>query len=115
MASGSNNDHIINNIEKNDVSGYFDVIASGEEVQNGKPSPDVFLLAAQKLNINPENCLVLEDSSNGIEAAKAAGMYRIMVPDSYQPDEKVRQESNAIVDNLYEVRFYLEDTNKLCI
>lgn len=53
---------------------YFDVIISGEEVTNGKPAPDIFLKAAAELKIDPFECVVLEDSSNGVKAAKAAGM-----------------------------------------
>lgn len=59
---------------------YFQAIASGEEVANSKPAPDVFLLAAQRLNVSPARCLVMEDSINGILAAKAAGMYCLAVP-----------------------------------
>lgn len=52
----------------------FDAIASGEEVPNSKPAPDTFLLAAQKLGVKPLDCLVIEDSDNGVRAAKNAGM-----------------------------------------
>ncbi len=52
----------------------FDQLASGEEVEHSKPAPDVFLLAAKRLGVAPETCLVIEDSINGILAAKAAGM-----------------------------------------
>lgn len=56
------------------VSRYFSVLASGEEVKNGKPAPDVFLRTAELLKAGPENCVVIEDSKNGVRAAKAAGM-----------------------------------------
>ncbi|MFC4098200.1 HAD family hydrolase [Paenibacillus xanthanilyticus] len=52
----------------------FDAIASGEEVRQGKPAPDIFLLAADRLGVEANACLVVEDSSNGVKAAKAAGM-----------------------------------------
>lgn len=54
---------------------YFDQIVSGEEVAKSKPAPDVFLEAAKQLGKDPENCFVVEDSTNGIRAAKAAGMW----------------------------------------
>lgn len=53
---------------------FFDVIISGEEVKNSKPSPDIFLKAAAELKVDPKDCVVLEDSCNGVKAAKAAGM-----------------------------------------
>ncbi len=53
---------------------FFDVIISGEEVTNSKPAPDIFLKAAAELKVDPFECVVLEDSSNGVKAAKAAGM-----------------------------------------
>jgi len=57
-----------------DLGQYFEAYASGEEVSNGKPAPDTFLHAAKKLSVNPDECIVIEDSHNGIKAAKAAGM-----------------------------------------
>jgi HAD superfamily hydrolase (TIGR01509 family) len=58
----------------------FDAIATGEEVTHGKPAPDVYLLAAQRLNIAPAQCLVLEDAPFGVQAAKNAGMKCVAVP-----------------------------------
>ncbi|WP_313562500.1 HAD family hydrolase [Ruminiclostridium cellobioparum] len=52
----------------------FDVVISGEEVENSKPAPDIFLKAAEVLKVAPAECIVLEDSGNGVKAAKAAGM-----------------------------------------
>jgi len=59
---------------------YFTVIASGEEVAKSKPAPDVFLLAAERLGIAPQRCLVFEDSENGVRAAAGAGMFCIAIP-----------------------------------
>lgn len=59
---------------------FFSVIASGEEVVNSKPAPDVFLLAARRLGVSPARCLAFEDSENGTRAATAAGMYCIAIP-----------------------------------
>jgi len=53
---------------------YFKEILSGEEVQRGKPYPDIFLETAEMLRVNPQECVVIEDSTNGIKAALAAGM-----------------------------------------
>ncbi len=56
------------------IKDYFDVIITAAEVKNGKPAPDVFLIAAEKLNIKVDNCLVIEDAPVGITAAQKAGM-----------------------------------------
>ena len=61
-------------IEKLGLSTYFKFLVSGTEVENGKPHPDIFFKAAQLHNVSPENCIVIEDSKNGIMGAKRAGM-----------------------------------------
>ncbi|MQL85390.1 hypothetical protein Taro_017903 [Colocasia esculenta] len=60
--------------------GSFSVIVGGDEVKNGKPSPEIFLEAAKRMNADPSNCLVVEDSLPGVEAGKAAGMKVVAVP-----------------------------------
>ena len=69
----------------------FDYIISGEEVSSGKPAPDIFLYAAEAAGVAPKECLVLEDSNNGIRAAFAAGMKPVMIPDVKPPDPEVRK------------------------
>ena len=61
-------------LEKLGIAQYFDCITSGIDVKHGKPAPDVFLLAAERINKSPEECVVVEDSENGVNAAVAAGM-----------------------------------------
>lgn len=67
-------------VDRLGIREYFTSLTSGDEVQNGKPAPDVFLLAAKRLGQSPEHCLVIEDTINGIRAAKAAGMMCIGIP-----------------------------------
>lgn len=61
-------------LEKTDTAHLFDASSSAEFEQNGKPHPDIYTNTAQKLGVNPENCIVIEDSYYGMQAAKAAGM-----------------------------------------
>lgn len=68
---------IVNTLKLND---YFHSLSSGDEVKCGKPAPDVFLLAAERMQIAPEHCLVIEDSEAGVQAAKAAGMKVVAIP-----------------------------------
>ncbi len=74
IASSSSHEEIEIILKKLSLIEKFDVIVSSEDVRSGKPSPDIFLLASEKLGTPPEKCLVIEDSVNGIDAAKSAGM-----------------------------------------
>ncbi|MBQ4050417.1 MAG: HAD family phosphatase [Oscillospiraceae bacterium] len=91
---------------------YFDKMVCGNMVKNGKPAPDIFLLAAEKLGVAPENCMVLEDSPSGIRAAFAAGMHPVMVPDLVQPDEEITAMLTRKVDSLSCVRAVIEELNR---
>lgn len=62
------------------IRSYFVTLTSGDEVRRGKPAPDVYLLAAERLGVAPAACLVVEDTAAGITAAKAAGMYCVAIP-----------------------------------
>ncbi len=72
------------------VLDYFDALVCGEEVTNGKPHPEVFLTAAQKLGLAPGDCAALEDSINGVKSAYAAGMITVMVPDLLPPTDEIK-------------------------
>ncbi len=74
VASSSPRARIIKNLKKLEISDCFREIVSGMELENPKPAPDIFLKAAEMLQVNPCECLVIEDSSNGVKAAKAAKM-----------------------------------------
>lgn len=87
IASSSIREHINLIVSRLGIADFFDAITSGEEVDNGKPAPDIFLKAAAKLGMNPAECVVLEDAMNGMRAGKAAGMYVIVVPNEFTQDE----------------------------
>ena len=77
VASGSPLKNIQLILDKINLKNHFDYLAGYECVTKGKPEPDIFLHVAEKLNINPANCVVIEDSAHGIAAAKRAGMFCI--------------------------------------
>ncbi len=81
VGSSSKNANII--LEKIKLKDKFDAIVDGNEIKYSKPNPEVFLLAAQKLNINPINCLVIEDADAGIQAAISANMKTIGIGYAY--------------------------------
>ena len=74
-------------LEEVGILEYFNVLVSGEDVINGKPNPDIFLLAASKLQVRPEHCVVLEDAITGVTAAKAAGMKCIAITNTHQAED----------------------------
>ncbi len=82
---------------------FFDRVVGGDQVSRSKPNPDIFLKAAEALEEAPENCLVIEDSFNGVRAGRAAGMTVIMVPDLLQPDEEIRSLADRVLPSLLSV------------
>ena len=112
VASSSDTADIKNNLEKTKLEKYIDEIASGAEVENGKPAPDVFLLAAKRLGVDPKDCLILEDSKAGIKAGKASGAMVFMVPDMYTVDKECEDTADRILTNLGEVIEILEGKNE---
>lgn len=87
---------------------YFDIITCGNEIINGKPDPEIFLKTSQKINCQSINCIVLEDSENGIIAAHRAGMLSIMIPDITEPKEEIEAMLFKKFNNLKEVKDYFE-------
>jgi HAD superfamily hydrolase (TIGR01509 family) len=79
VASSSPRDRLQRTLRRAGLLDAFDVIVAGDEVTNGKPAPDMFLLAARRLGVAPEDCVVIEDSPPGVQAGMAAGMVTIGV------------------------------------
>lgn len=81
----------------------FDFLICGDEVTNGKPDPEIFLKAAEKAKIEPKNTMVLEDSYNGLRAAKSAGMIPVMIPDLLEINSEIEKIIYKSVHNLENV------------
>lgn len=88
---------------------YFHAVVGGDLVQHSKPEPDVFLKCASELSVDPKDVYIIEDSFNGIRAAKKAGATAIMVPDLIMPDEEMKTLSDYIMTSLSEVQSWLEE------
>ena len=99
VGSASKNTPVI--LEKTDLADKFDAVSCGLDTQKSKPDPEVFLMAADKLGIAPSECVVIEDSDAGIEAAKAGGMYAVAVGEAEH--NKMADISAASVDDLYKI------------
>jgi beta-phosphoglucomutase-like phosphatase (HAD superfamily) len=86
----------------------FTALVGGDEIARGKPAPDIFLLAAERLGAEPASCLVLEDSAPGIRAALAAGMTPIMVPDQHDPAADILASGTLVLPSLAHVQAHLQ-------
>ena len=109
LGTSSKLDRALTILKGNGADVYFDDYVVGYDVERSKPFPDIFLKAAEKAGAKPEECLVLEDSEAGIQAAYAAGIPVICVPDLKQPSEEYRAKTAAIVETLYDVIDYLKE------
>jgi HAD superfamily hydrolase (TIGR01509 family) len=96
-------------LRKGQVSTRFDVLVCGDEVRQVKPAPDIFLLAASRLQITPRQCIVLEDSESGIRAAENADMRRFMIPDIKPPSKEILAVVDQVFPDLHAVATYLSD------
>ncbi len=88
---------------------YFSTIITADDVENGKPNPDLFLKAAETLDVKPEECIVIEDANNGIDAAHRAGMKCIAITTTHARDEL--KNADKIIDSFDELK--IEDLNHL--
>ena len=90
MASSSYHELIDAVLVRLGVMDYFEVINSAEDLEHGKPHPEIYLKTARELGVDPTRCLVIEDSMNGIISGKAAKMQVIAVPDAtHTPDDRI--------------------------
>ncbi|MGI9115579.1 MAG: HAD family hydrolase, partial [Chthoniobacterales bacterium] len=89
---------------RHELSPLFDLIITGDEVEHGKPHPEIYLRASEKLGVPPEACLVVEDSLSGVAAAKAAQMRVAAIPDRRFVDPRnYEKEANYVVSDLNEI------------
>jgi HAD superfamily hydrolase (TIGR01509 family) len=101
LASSSNRELIDLALRLLGVSELFEATVSSEEVDRGKPAPDVYLEAARRLAVNPSAAAAIEDSHNGIVSAKAAGMRVIAIPNRhFPPDEEALEQADVVLDSL---------------
>ena len=95
-------------LDSNGILSLFDHLVFAKDVKRSKPYPDMFLKACSDLNVLPENCLVLEDSEAGIEAAYRAGIPVICIPDLKMPAQSFLNKTEQVFQDLDAVRDYLE-------
>jgi HAD superfamily hydrolase (TIGR01509 family) len=93
----------INTLESTGIINYFKFIVGGDHVTNGKPHPEIYLKTADMLGMSPNECIVFEDSENGVKSAHAAGMDIIQVPDLVTPSEDIMGLGHRIYNSLDDV------------
>jgi HAD superfamily hydrolase (TIGR01509 family) len=102
LASSGERRYIDLVLDKFNIRNYYDVIVSGDSVKKGKPDPETYLVACEKLGYKPEDCVVLEDAKNGIESAKSAGCKCIAIINLNTPVQD-HSKADLILNSLLDV------------
>ncbi len=105
IASASSRDEIEEMLKETGLSKWIQVVLSGEELKESKPNPEIYLVAAEKLDVDIKKCIIVEDSKYGIEAGKRAGAYVIA-----RKEERFaccQERADKIVENIEELRRFL--------
>ena len=107
LASSTRRSSVERQMKATGIWDFFDVTVCGDDVQNKKPSPEIYQKAVKDLNLLPENCLAIEDSLNGIKSGTSAGLKVIMVPDQVKPNDQIKSLVWKIFDSLGELKSIL--------
>lgn len=107
IASSTYYDGVLKALKGTNLLPYFTNIISGDQVKSSKPAPDIFLKAAALSGYQKEELLIIEDSISGVKAGITSGIDTIMIPDLVEPDEFIRSNALAILNNLSQILDYL--------
>lgn len=111
VATSSRKERAFDLLNQLQVMPYFDDFVFGSEVKHSKPAPDIFLKACEKLDVLPNEALVLEDSEAGIDSAYQAHIPVICIPDLKKPDDIHKKRATCLLNSLEEVIKYIEKSN----
>jgi HAD superfamily hydrolase (TIGR01509 family) len=104
LASSSNRELIDKALELSGLASSFRVTVSSEEVERGKPAPDVYLEATRRLEVDPRDCAAIEDSASGIRSAHAAEIFVVAIPNqAFPPQEDVLRLADAVLESIREL------------
>ena len=109
LASSTSTGTVTRELNMVDLMRYFDVVIGGDNVRNSKPDPEIFLMAMEQLGVSPEQSVIIEDSHNGVRAARSSGAYTIMVPDLLPVTDEMREKADIIKDSLTDVLAWLKE------
>lgn len=102
LATSSSRRYATITLAETKLADFFEHVVVAEDVVQGKPAPDAFLLASSRLQVSPSRCIVLEDSAAGAEAGLAAGMHVVLVPDILEPSEECSARVHLVARSLRE-------------
>ncbi len=103
VATSSRSAHALHHLGTAGLLSMFETVVTRDDVQRPKPDPEPYLLAAERLQAAPGDCLAIEDSHTGVRAAHAAGMQTVMVPDLVPPTDEIRALCQAVLPSLHQV------------
>lgn len=111
LATSTRRQTVLSHLQKANILDYFDEIVCGDEVTNSKPFPEIYLKACQKLSVEPQDALSIEDSYNGVRASTSAGVRCIMVPDILPATDEMKSLALTVKDDLLSVIEFLKTEN----
>lgn len=111
VASSSTRERAINILEKHDIKHYFEGFVFAEDISKSKPNPEIFTKANELLGFDKEECLVIEDSENGILAGYSAGIPVICVPDMKMPKDEYLNKTKHVVNSLEDIIKIIDEIN----
>lgn len=103
LATSTDKARAENKLVKTGLLQFFDEVVFGDDIERGKPYPDIYLTACRKLNIEPHNAVGVEDSINGVISASDAGLYTVMVIDLIKPNAITKERANQTYDNIRKI------------
>ncbi len=109
LATSSRRSRVEFLLEKYNIKDKFDEIVCGDEVKNYKPNPDIFLTALNKLNLNKDEVLIVEDSKAGVLAGNNANINVVHIPDLIEKDKEIEKLSFRVFNNLLELKYFLQN------
>jgi HAD superfamily hydrolase (TIGR01509 family) len=109
LASSTRRKSVVNLLGAAGILDYFDELVTGDMVTRSKPDPEIFLLACEKIGVEPGNAFAIEDSFNGIRSASTGGLRAIMVPDILPADDEMREKAEVVKDSLLDVISYIQE------
>lgn len=106
VATSTKTERAKTKLKNSGIIDYFNFIVGGDQVEQSKPAPEIYLKAASEMALQPEDCLAFEDSANGVKSAVAAGMTVVQIPDLIRPDVELLKLGHIVLDSLDDVLEY---------